>query len=191
MSYETRESWLRAAADRMWTELLAPLTGTKQPVWEVSCGWPSRRATSSNRRIGECWYPIHCADKSTHHLFISPALDNPLDVLDTLIHELVHAVVGPGVGHRGAFRRLAKAVGLEGKMTATYAGDALKVRLVEMVIGLGQYPHAALNAVAKHKVQSTRLLRLVCSNCGYVIRTTAKWLAAGVPTCHCGTPFRR
>jgi predicted RNA-binding Zn-ribbon protein involved in translation (DUF1610 family) len=40
--------------------------------------------------------------------------------------------------------------------------------------------------VANTKKQTTRLLRLVCPNCGAVLRATRKFLAAGRPTCPCG-----
>ena len=54
-------------------------------------------------------------------------LKDPLEVAATLVHELVHILaVGVEEGHRGKFTKLAKAIGLEGKMTATHAGETLK-----------------------------------------------------------------
>ena len=35
--------------------------------------------------------------------------------------------------------------------------------------------------------QSTRMLKVLCPSCGYTLRTTARWLAVGFPTCPCGT----
>lgn len=52
-------------------------------------------------------------------------LTEPLTILATLVHELVHTAVGTRVRHRAPFRRLALAVGLRGRMTATVAGPAL------------------------------------------------------------------
>ena len=39
------------------------------------------------------------------------------------------------------------------------------------------------------KVQSTRLLKALCPDCGYVIRVTAKWVEVGLPVCPCGATF--
>lgn len=33
--------------------------------------------------------------------------------------------------------------------------------------------------------QTTRMRKCWCEKCGYTIRTTAKWLATGVPLCPC------
>jgi hypothetical protein len=38
--------------------------------------------------------------------------------------------------------------------------------------------------------QTTRMLKLACRGCGYVVRTSGKWLKTGVPSCHCGRKFR-
>jgi hypothetical protein len=40
------------------------------------------------------------------------------------------------------------------------------------------------------KKQSTRMLKLECDECGYVVRTTQKWINVGVPVCHCGAEFQ-
>lgn len=37
--------------------------------------------------------------------------------------------------------------------------------------------------------QPTRLIKCACPNCGYVIRTTRKWMATGLPWCACETQF--
>lgn len=35
--------------------------------------------------------------------------------------------------------------------------------------------------------QATRLLKLQCPACGYILRGTRKWIDVGLPTCCCGT----
>jgi hypothetical protein len=59
-------------------------------------------------------------------IMISPVLDDPMRVAGVLAHELVHATVGTQHGHKGPFAKLAKKIGLEGKMTATTEGEAFK-----------------------------------------------------------------
>ena len=107
-------------------------------------------------------------------------------MLDLLLHELIHATVGTHEGHKGAFKRLAVACGLSGKMTATIAGEALTPRLADIVASLGEYPHSALNPASGAKKAGTRLIKCECLECGYIVRTTSKWLDdMGAPICPC------
>jgi hypothetical protein len=46
--------------------------------------------------------------------------------------------------------------------------------------------HARLDLSGRRK-QSTRMLKLECTNCGYTVRTTQKWIEVGLPTCCCGS----
>lgn len=182
-----REAWLEAATEqvRPWFEAVgAPLPATVR----VSVGWPSRSATSANRRrIGECWSPT-CADDKVAQVFISPCLSEPARVLDVLVHELIHAAVGVEHGHKAPFKRVALALGLTGKMTATVAGPELAQRLHALAEDIGAYPHAKLDRLARAK-QTTRMLKLACPECGYIVRTTRQWLDRGLPTCACGAEF--
>lgn len=196
--HSTRESWLHDAGEAILSSIILPAIkdGPKllkaQPRWQVACGWPSARAVSHTRkRIGECWDSNACSDGATNHIFISPALDQPLEVLETLAHELIHMIVGGACKHKGLFRTVAKRIGLEGPMTATHAGDALRSQLEEIGLGLGAYPHASLNYTKHHKPQSTRLIKveaLTC--CGYVARVTRSWLNTGLLMCPHGKKLR-
>ncbi len=106
---------------------------------------------------------------------------DPVEVLGVLAHELVHELEGVAVG--GDFRKLAVAIGLEGKMTATVAGPKLRETLEGISGSLGAYPHCALSpGLSEVKKQGTRLLKLQCA-CGYVLRVTRKWVEVGLPTC--------
>lgn len=180
-----REDWLNAATTEMkpwFVAEAAPLPETLR----VSCGWPSRGGQSAKKRsIGQCWNPIASADGTTE-VFISPVLADAVRVLDVLVHELVHAAVGVDKGHKGPFRKLAKALGLEGKMTETNAGPELTERLNVLAEKLGPYPHASLDAKLGLKKQGTRMLKASCPDCGYTVRLTAKWADYGMPTCVCG-----
>jgi hypothetical protein len=98
----TREDWLQQA-----TELLRPLfVRVSSPIPDhvhVSVGFPSVRALSAKKRaIGECWHTEASAD-GLHHVFISPVVHEPIQVLAVLAHELVHAAVGTKAGHRAPF----------------------------------------------------------------------------------------
>ena len=180
----TREEYLNSAAN-----LMAPWfndQGHPLPKVRVSVGIPAGGKGGKFKRIGECWSPLASADATTE-VFICPSQSDAVEVLAILVHELVHAAVGLKHGHKGPFKRLAIALGLEGKMTATTAGAELTERLNGIVSQLGSYPHAALNtALSGRKKQSTRMIKLKCHDCGWSCRTTANHIAAGLPTCHCG-----
>lgn len=183
----TREEWLNK-----FTDALRPLlwehrdhsTGVVPEKIRVTCGWPSKGAFSSKRRtIGECW-PVAASKDQTVEVFISPCVSDSLKVGAILAHELVHA--SGCKGHGSAFKRLAVGIGLTGPMRATEAGPELTDRLNIIVSELGPYPHAELDKTqSPHKKDGTRLLKLKCPACGYVVRTTQKWIDTGIPTCPC------
>lgn len=181
-----REAWLNALAVK-----LVPLfdrAGYKLDLSKVrlSCGFPDRGV---RKVIGQCWRRDASASGHTE-IFVSPILGKAKDVDHVLVHELVHHVVYPVRGHGAAFRKCAVGVGLAGKMTATHAGDELRALLNDLSESLGAFPHAALKLGANQKKQSTRLVKLECPGCGYIVRTTRKWLEQGVPSCSCGETFK-
>lgn len=186
-TYATREQWLVAAV-RALTPLFEEI-GEAVPAVRVSVGWPGGRGRK-NSVIGQCWHKDAATD-GVAQVFISPVLDDGLRVLDVLAHEVVHAVDENASGHKGNFARIAKAIGLEGKMTATVAGDDLKVRLGDILDELGAYPHAALvnpgDGADGPKKQSTRMLKVECAEgSGYKARMTRQWLDEfGAPYCPC------
>jgi hypothetical protein len=169
-----REAWLSRAVGA-----LAPIYTEHDrdvPPVRVTCGWPSVQGLrNGNARVGECW-DGESAEDGVPQVFISPVLRDTVKVLATLAHELVHAIVGNDEGHTGAFAKLARAIGLEGKLTATHAGEALEARLREIAERLGDYPHAALRPRVKETKQTTRLRKASCPECECIIRITAKWI---------------
>lgn len=179
----TREAWLESAAQMLREQVFAPENITV-PSIHVSIGWPGGRGKKDGV-IGQCWVTTASTDK-TSHIFITPALSKPADVLSTLVHEMVHAADDCTTGHRGAFAKMAKSVGLTGKMTATVPGPALKETLKRIRTDLGPFPHAALTQNGPG-VQTTRMLKVQCPDCDYTVRTTKKWIEQGLPTCPCGT----
>lgn len=184
----TREEWLN-----MQVTALRPLfqdAGYPLPdKIAVTCGWPAVKAMGKQRRIGECWNP-ECSREGTTEIFISPLLSETMSeqgVVPTLYHELIHAAVGTHHGHKGAFAKAAKKLGLTGKMTATVAGAELLGRLTAVLVPF-DYPHSTLDAtkVKREPKQTTRMVKCECDECGYVVRTTRKWLTErGAPICPC------
>ena len=190
----TREEWLNAAA--------ADILSRYREVFEdqfgkvgiehlrnvkVSTGFPSRGGLT--KVIGECWKARAAADETTHHIFINPRLDDVVEVVATLANEMVHAADDGEHKHKGPFVRAVREMGLEGKATATVAGAAFAEWARGLDAKLGTYPHVALIPIAVEKKQTTRMLKLEADCCGYVVRTTQKWIDIGLPACPCGNEF--
>ena len=107
--------------------------------------------------------------------------------------EFIHASRSSAVGihgHGKDFKRVALAVGLEGKMKSTTASDALVEEFTFLVDEkLGPFPHTALSGMklfTPSKKDGTRTLKAVCPECGYTIRLTKKWAKVVMPLCPCG-----
>ena len=141
-THTTREGWLVDAIALLDTEFFKG-RGHKLPVkLQVACGWPK---AGGNRTVGQCWAPSASADETTQ-MYVSPTESEPVEVLDTLLHELIHDVDGCESGHKGRFKTMAKDFGFAGPMKSTYAaeGSPLKASLVGIAEALGPYPHAAM-----------------------------------------------
>jgi hypothetical protein len=179
-----REAWLHAVANGMREAFKQHGYPIPEKV-RLTCGFPSVRAVAArNRRIGECWSSSNSADEH-HEILISPVIADSMRVAGILCHELIHAAVGLDKGHKGPFRKLAIALGLEGKMTSTTEGPAF-IRLATPILdAAGPYPHAGLAAMSNgRKKQTTRLIKCECEECGYIARVAQKWLDdAGPPHC--------
>jgi hypothetical protein len=186
----TREAWL----DAMTAALRPKFKDAGYPIpakVHVSCAFPATGGTArKNRRIGECW-PASSSESGHAEIFISPTLSNPVAVGGVLVHELLHAAIEPmfpdkHVGHGPAFKAAMGPLGMNGKATATTESAELKRELTAIAKSLGKYPHSSLKVSRAGKVQTTRLIKVECGGCGYVVRTTAKWIETGLPTCCCG-----
>src|SRR5438552_493429 len=99
-----REAWLLGLANAL-RPVYGGHTAALPARVRISVGWPSKSATTARtRRIGECWYS---ASDGVLQVFVSPLVADQLQVAAVLVHELVHAALGPGAGHGPAFRRVA------------------------------------------------------------------------------------
>jgi hypothetical protein len=196
MTQALREQWLNNAV----TSVRGIFHANGYPIPDhirVSCGFPSKRARSLYRNVGEHFSP-DVSEDATHQIFISPVLDDSVEVLGVLMHELSHAVTGSG--HGSEFRNCVKKVWLEGKPTETKVGVEFRSNFAPILESLGLYPHAKLNVASSYKPQSTRMLKAVCGTCvvhapdgtvksQYTIRVSKAWADKGLPTCQCGTQF--
>jgi hypothetical protein len=196
MTQALREQWLNNAV----TSVRGIFHANGFPIPDhvrASCGFPSKRARSLYRNVGEHFSP-DVSDDGTHQIFISPVLDDSVEILGVLMHELSHAVTGDG--HGTEFKHCVRKVWLEGKPTQTKVGVDFRQNFAPILESLGVYPHAKLNVESNYKPQGTRMLKAVCPTCvvkdadgkvksQYTIRVTKTWADKGLPTCQCGTQF--
>jgi len=180
MTIATREEWLSRSLPALKSIILSA-GGPDFAAPLISIGFPSRNALSKHKqRIGECWSK-RCTDTGQPTIMVSPVIENVVEVLATLLHELVHASVGAECGHRGAFKRVATAAGLVGKMTATAASPTLAQALHDIAESIGSFPHVKLNAQAiedERKKQKTRMRLYECNKCNQKIRCASDTLSA-------------
>lgn len=175
---DTREAWLLQLVE----ELRPIYNGELPERVRISTGFSSKGARST--RIGECWH-ADASDDNTPHIFIHPGQVDSFEVAAIVAHELIHAC-RPEAKHGSKFKAMAHAIGLEGSMKATTPGARFADTAYPILARLGAYPHARLNASglsSNGPKQSTRMLKCECPECGYTVRTTAKWLAEAIPKC--------
>ena len=182
-TYDTREAWLRAAANKLRAYFEScDLTLPEKIRYAIAFTSTGRRS----KRVGECWAPS-TSDDASYEIFIRADIAEPIDVLGVLIKELVHTALPTGAGHGKQFRDAALKIGLQGPMRNAQPGVLLKARLVDLVAALGPLPHASLHveqtpltavgvALDRPKKQRARMLKAHCDveGCQYLVRVAAK-----------------
>ena len=173
-----REQWLMAAVDHLVPIFEA--RGYSVPPVKVSVGFPS--TGGKGRHLGQCWSTKSSAD-GMNQIFIAPHLPTPIEVIDTLVHELVHAVDDCQSGHGENFKRIAKDIGLKGPMRSAGAGDALMKDLIKIADLLGNFPHGRLNIPRALSNAGVKRPGAKCSRCDYEVVVFKKCLKVGPPLC--------
>lgn len=199
-----RETWLNEMAARM-APRFAEL-GHALPKFRVAVGWTSAGKTS--KIGGECWHSKNSAD-GVFEILVAPILDDSMHVAAVLAHELNHAAVGFEHHHKGEFAVMMGNLGMKRPFTSSVAGPDFEAWVKPFLDELGNIPHARIilkplrpandngdqnedgegdddelggSSNAKKK-QTTRLKKCICSQCGYTVRVTQKWLDEGPPHC--------
>lgn len=138
---------------------------------------------------------------SLHEINLSAEHLREHNMGETLIHELAHAenhhlniadTDKTGRRHNKKFKDMAEKLGLvvtQSKSLGfafTDLGEPAKKFLDGIKFDRQLFELCRIEPSSKTK-EGTRLLKCQCPECGYVVRTTQKWLDVGVPTCACGT----
>ena len=158
----SREEWLRQAVVAMLPMLEEVKLSLDPSIVPVSVGFP-KVSHGKGDAIGVCHVKGACpTDERLRPIFISPVLSNAvMDILPTLLHEMVHAALPPEAGHRKPFADAVKALGLAGKPTHTFLEPEsnLHGQLAGIASELGHYPHVAM--AQKRKPGTKKWVRMV------------------------------
>ena len=173
-----REEWLMRAVVHL--EPIFQRGGYQIPQVKVSIGFPSTGA--KGRHLGQCW-GSKASEDGINQIFIAPNQSDPVEVLDTLTHELVHAVDDCKSGHGEGFKKIATDVGLIGPMRSAGAGHHLKQDLMRIAQALGHFPHARLSIARGASRAGIKRPGAKCAKCGYEVVMLKKHLPLGPPIC--------
>jgi hypothetical protein len=136
-----REQWLNLITNKYIRPLFASKGYTIPANVRLSCSLASGGIHTKKHQkkftLGECYSPTMSGD-NTIEIMIVPTLADSARVIDVLVHELCHATVGNVNGHNSIFGACARAVGLEGKLTSTKAGEWLSALIGEWVKAEGE-----------------------------------------------------
>ena len=186
--HKTREQWLEAAVKLIIKQIFTPAS-VEVPEVRVSVGRPGGRGPKKNV-IGQC-FAVHTTADKVAQIFVTPAIDDAYTTVETLTHEIIHAVAvdedGVSAGHRGEFIRIAKEIGFTAPWKSTPASEELREKLQAIADKLGVYPHAAINVGDRPTVQKTYYLKVQCpEDDEYFVRMTqTKIDDFGYPKCPC------
>lgn len=169
VKYATREEYLNAfvAMTRPHFERIG------KPLPErirVSMGFTSKGQRGNV--IGECWDDSASTD-GYFEIFVKPTLADVATIASTLTLQLCHAAVGIGEGYTGAYREAATALGFTGSMRSAKASANYFMWALPVLEELGEMPYGALKGDTTPK-QKTNLLKVECTSCGFLARTTRK-----------------
>lgn len=177
----TREQWLLDAVAEL-RPLFAKMA--EVPDVHVSISFPPKGGLSKQWVTGVCISASSAADNKPQ-IYINPRLTEiggADGILGTLAHELVHAC--GVIGHGKDFGKLARYIGLEGKMASSTANESLQRYFDQIIAKLGPMPHASLTMLPpSQRPDKCRMKKCVCNSCGYTIRVAQKWISIGIPMC--------
>lgn len=175
----TREEWLMRAAG-MILKQVAEAGYVPTGDVKVSMGTLNASARKKCTTYGVCYHAV-ASEGGYREIFIDAGLTDTRIILGALTHEIGHAVLKDGTGHRKPFKTFCEKVGFDfresGKAENAMDGDEWWNWASLIARDLGNIPHKRLDttkAEGEKKKQNTRLLKCECPECEIIVRTTKK-----------------
>ena len=134
------EVWLHEAVELMRPQFAA--AGYVIPPVHLSVGFSSAGYRINTKRLilGMC-YTRRMDKDGINQIFISPVLDDPMVVLSTLAHELVHAIDDCKHSHGPVFQQISKDLKLTDCMVVNLLDFRDTVNSYRLMLDqLGRYP---------------------------------------------------
>lgn len=177
----TREEWLNkfiGHARPMFIEAGVPLPEQVR----AALAPPHRKM----KAIGLCWHAV-CTSDEAREIWVSSAIADPVQAVSVLVHELCHAALPDGVGHKRPFTKLATAMLLtEGKGTHAAGGAEFAAKWEPIIAEVGPMPGAQFlgaSAVGQRKQKTAAFKNVTCPSCGFLAKVTCDSLEVGRLNC--------
>jgi len=166
IKYKTREEYLQRAYALLNHTAFKP-NGHECPPIKVACSWIVGTRASNKKTLGQCSNK-KSSEANINEIRIVPTVDDSFMAIDTLAHEMAHAVDDCKSGHGVEFKKICMAVGLDGNTQMRYAeaGEKLGKTIKNIIATIGEYPHDKMN-ISDMKKQTTRNIKMECSSCGF------------------------
>lgn len=120
-------------------------------------------ANTQGSAVGLCYSVEYSANKKVRRIEIDRETSDTLKALEIVAHEVSHAVTREGIGHKGEF--LNAVFGLF-KLGGIPTSTSVTLEFAELIKPwlqkAGAYPYVRF--VDRRKVQTTRMVKLVCSD---------------------------
>jgi len=164
------EEWLMLLVKDCLNKLEAKGIDTKQHTGEgieihISDTRGRKRVTNNqkgNHALGLC-YSTNASTGNKRVIEVDRETDDLWVTIDTVAHEVTHAVLDEGLGHKGLFAELVKDLfKLGGKPTSTVPTEEMKDLFYDFLVKNGGYPHIAFRP--SHNKQTTRMVKVWCTS---------------------------
>ncbi len=164
------EEWLKLLVDECLNMLSNAGIDTKQHTGagveiHISDTRGRKRVTNNQKgshALGLC-YTKNSSTGNKRVIEVDRETDDLWETIDTVAHEVTHAVLDETEGHKGRFPKLVKDLfKLGGKPTATTPTEEMKELFYDFLLENGGYPHIAFRP--RHRKQTTRMVKVWCTD---------------------------
>lgn len=121
-------------------------------------GWVFRFDKSSSR-AGACSFRYHMIKLSERYCLSTRVPDK--DVLDTILHEVAHALAGPKAAHGPIWKKMAMDIGCTGHRCHSFSFSTARYKL-----------KCPCGAVDTYRTRVRKEVRLVCTKCKDPVKVT-------------------
>ena len=132
--FDTAEAYIRSVID--WARPDFEAIGKKLPPL-IRCDFGFTSHGGKKTDVSGQYYEGSASADKIPKLIIRCNSDDPVSILEAVIHQCCHAAVGAQEGHGKAFREVALRIGLEPPMRTSRAGKRLRERLHALSEELG------------------------------------------------------